>query len=146
MDTSGNSEHVGNIECVIRVTKERVRAVRSSMLCTQVLRRIIVKLVTFCVFWLNSFSPKGGLSRTYSLCTILLATTFSQRLYCNLPFDSYTEVHDNPTPPNNIGTLRTTPAICLGPTGNSRDTYCFFSLNNGTVIRCYQWTELPLTP
>jgi hypothetical protein len=81
LDTTGHDEHVGDIERVIRVIKERVRSVRSSMPCTRVPRRIIIELVTFCVFWLNSFPPKGGVSRTYSPRTLLLGTTVSQRLH-----------------------------------------------------------------
>ena len=50
MDTSGNNKHVGDIQRVIRVIKERVRAIRSSIPCTRVPRRVIIKLITFCVF------------------------------------------------------------------------------------------------
>ena len=77
MDTSGNNKHMGD-KRVIRVINERVRAVWSSMLCTRVPRRVIIKVVTFCVFWLNSFPPKAGVSRTYRPRTILLGTTASQ--------------------------------------------------------------------
>ena len=116
------------------------------MPCTRVPRRVIIKLITFCVFWLNPFPPKGGVSRTHSPRTILLGTTVSQQLHYCLSFGSYAEVHDIPTLSNDTGTPRTMPAICLGPTGNSRGTYHFFSLNTGAVIRRYQWTEFPLTP
>ena len=146
IDASGNDEHVGDIERAIRVIKERVRAVRSSMPCTRIPRHVLIELVALCVFWLNSFHPKGGISRSYSPRTILLGTTVSQRLHCRLPFGSYAKVHDSPLPSNDTGTPRTTPALCLGPTGNSRGTYRFFSLNTGVVTRRYQWTELPMTP
>jgi len=146
LDASGNDKHVRDIKRAIRVIKERVRAVQSSMPYTRIPRRVLIELVAFCVFWLNSSPPKGGVSRSYSQRTILLGTTVSQRLHCRLPFGSYAEVHDSPSPSNDTGTPRTTPSRCLGPTGNSRGTYRFFSLNTGAVIRRYQWTELPMTP
>ena len=146
MDTTGNNEHVGDIERLIRVLKERIRAIRSSIPCKRLPRRVIIELITFVVFWLNSHPPKGGVSRTYSPRTILLDTTVSQRLHCRLPFGSYAETHDNPSIPNDTRTMRTTPALCLGPTGNERGTYRFFSLNTGRILRRYAWTEMPYTP
>ena len=99
----------------------------------QCVQTLIIKPVTFCLFWLNSLLPKGGVSWTYNLRTSILGTTVRQRLHCHLPFNSYTR------------TL-TTPAICLGPTGNSHSNYHLFSLNTGAVIHQYRWTELPLAP
>jgi hypothetical protein len=39
---------------------------------------------------------------------------------------------------------RTTPAICLGPTGNLQGSYFFFSLVTGQIIRRRKWSELPV--
>ena len=103
-------------------------------------------MVTCVIFWLNSFPPKGGVSRIYSPRTIVMGTTVSQRLHCRLPLGSYAEVHDKPPPSNLPNVHRTTPALCLGPTGNKRGTYRFFGLTTGAVLRRYQWEELPITP
>ena len=86
------------------------------------------------------------MSQTYSPRTILLGTTVSQRLHCRLPFGSLAEMHDNPAITNVTRTMRTTPALCMGPTGNQRGTYRFFSLNTGRILRRYEWTEMPFTP
>ena len=42
-DTSGHNEHVGDFERVIRVIKERVRSIRSSIPCSRLPRRLINK-------------------------------------------------------------------------------------------------------
>ena len=51
-DTSGHNEHVGDIERVIRVIKERVRSIRSSIPCSRLPRRMIIEA------WCPSTSPK----------------------------------------------------------------------------------------
>ena len=76
----------------------------------------------------------------YSPSTILPGTPVSQQLHYRLPFGSYAEVHNSPTPSNNTGTPHITPALYLGRTSNSRGTHHFFSLNTGAIIRRYQWT------
>ena len=146
VDTSGHNKHVGDIERLIHVIEERVRSIRAGLPFRRLPRWVLIKMVTFVMFWFNSFSPKGGVSRIYSPCTIVMGTTVSQRLHCRLPFGSYAEVHDNPSPSNLTNIHRTTPALCLGPTGNERGTYLFFSLTTGAVLRRYQWEELPITP
>ena len=55
-------------------------------------------------------------------------------------------MHDNPKVTNVTRTMRTTPALCLGSTGNQRGTYRFFSLNTGRIFHRYEWTEMPFTP
>ena len=86
------------------------------------------------------------MSRTYIPRTILLDTTVSQRLNCLLPFGSLAEVHDNPTVTNRTRTMRTTSVLCLGPMGNQRGTYQFFSLEMGRILRRYEQTDMPFTP
>ena len=129
----------------MRVIKERVRSIHSSIPCSRLPRRVIIELVTFVVFWLNSSPPGGGVSWTYSPRTILLGRTVGQRLHYRLPFGSLTEVHGNPAVTNVTRTMRTTPALCLGPTGNQRGTYRFFSLETGRILCCYEWTEILFT-
>ena len=139
VDTSGHDKHVGDIERLIHVIEERVRSIRAGLPFRRLPRWVLIKMVTFVMFWFNSFSPKGGVSRIYSPCTIVMGTTVSQRLHCRLPFGSYAEVHDNPSPSNLTNIHRTTPALCIGPTGNERGTYRFFGLTTGAVLRRYQW-------
>ena len=122
VDTSGHDEHEGDIERLIRVIKKRMRSIRVGLPFWRLPRRVLIKMVTFVMFWLNSIPPKGGVSRIYSPRTIVMGTTVSQRLHCRLPFGSYAEVHDNPPPSNITNVHCTTPALCLGPTGNERGT------------------------
>ena len=124
VDTSGHNEHVGDIERLIRVIKERVRSIRAGLPFRRLPRRVLIDMVTFVMFWLNLFPPRGGISRIYSPRTIVMDTTVSQRLHCRLPFGfgSYAEVHDKPSLSNFTNVHRTTPALCLGPTGNERGT------------------------
>ena len=126
--------------------KERLRALRSGMLFTRVPKRIIIEAVAYTTLWLNAFPSKEGVSTTYSPRNIVLGSALNQRLHCRMPFGAYAKVHNAPEPLNRTDVPRTTPAICLGPTGNKRGSYKFMSLQTGQVILRYQFTKHPATP
>ena len=46
---------------------------------------------------------------------------------------------------NLTGVPRTTPSICLGPTGNARGSYKFLNLRTGHVILQHQFTKMTAT-
>ena len=60
-----------------------------------------------------------------------------------MPFGSYVQVHDNPSPTNSP-TARTIGAITLGPTGNLQGGYKFLNLRTGKNITRRNWTHLPI--
>jgi len=57
-------------------------------------------------------------------------------------FGAYCEVSEH-TDITNTQKARTTPAVCLGPTGNIQGTYKFFNLLTGHVIKRWSFTVLP---
>ena len=63
--------------------------------------------------------------------------------HCRLPFGSYVQVHDEPSPTNSP-TARTVDAITLGPTGNLQGGYKFLNLWTGKKITRRNWTHLPM--
>ena len=63
--------------------------------------------------------------------------------HCRLPFGSYVQVHDEPSPTNSP-TDRTVGAITLGPTGNLQARYKFLNLRTSKKITRQNWTHLPM--
>ena len=63
--------------------------------------------------------------------------------HCRLPFGSYVQVHDEPSPTNSP-IARTVGAITLGPTGNLQGGYKFLNLWTGKNITRCNWTHLPM--
>jgi len=57
-------------------------------------------------------------------------------------FGAYCEVAEH-ADITNTQKARTTPAVCLGPTGNMQGTYKFFNLLTGHVIKRRSFTVLP---
>ena len=57
-------------------------------------------------------------------------------------FGSYCEVSEH-VDITNTHDARTTPAVCLGPTGNIQGTYKCFNLLTGHVIKRRSFTVLP---
>ncbi len=57
---------MGEIERKIRVINERARGTISTLPYEMLPKLIIIKLMHFCVMWMNSFPVKSGLSKIYS--------------------------------------------------------------------------------
>ena len=66
LNTVARGEHVPEIEHHIRTIKESVRCVYATLPFTKFPSRILVELVYFCEFWLNSFPAQAGISDTLS--------------------------------------------------------------------------------
>ncbi len=67
LNTTAAREHVGEIERKIRVVKERARSTISILPYKLLLKRVIIKLMHFCVMWMNSFPVKLGISEKIEL-------------------------------------------------------------------------------
>ena len=75
LNTASNDEHVPEIEHHIRTLKERVRSVYTMLPFQRIPTRIIIELICYSVFWLNSFPDTGGISDTLSSRTIIVGST-----------------------------------------------------------------------
>ena len=88
------------------------------------------------------FPAKGGISNV-SLRTLMTGIKLDYSKHCRLPFGSYVQVHDEPSPTNSP-TARTVGEITLGPTGNLQRGYKFLNLWTGKKITRRNWTHLPM--
>ncbi|KAL7466859.1 hypothetical protein ACHAXS_007127 [Conticribra weissflogii] len=138
INTTSRSEHVGEVECCLKVIKERVRAIASGLPYQRMPKTIPIELIKFVVLWLNAFPAKNGVSTTIWLREILTRQMLNYLKHCKAKFGIYCKVYDNPVPSNTLAP-RTQPTICLGPIGNLQGTYKFFALRTGKVIKRRQF-------
>ena len=141
LNSSANDEHVPEVERHIRTLKERVRSVYNMLPFAKMPARMIIELVYYCGFWLNSFPAHGGISPTLSPRTIIAGMTIDYNHHCKLEFGTYAQVHEEH---DNSMTARTVGAIALRPTGNHQGGHFFFSLSTGRVLNRSHWTVLPM--
>ena len=103
---------------------------------------MLVEMVNNCELWLNMFAPKGGIG-SVSPRTLMTGIKLDYKKHCQLPFNSYVQVHEEPTS-TNLPSARTIGAITLGPTGNLQGGYKFLNLQTGKKITRRNWTHLPM--
>jgi hypothetical protein len=92
---------------------------------------MLVELVKYNNFCLNSFPKDDGISKTLSPRTIVTGQSINYLRHCKLEFEEYCQTHEqhnNSMAPCTIG------AIALRPTRNFHGTYLFMSLNTGKII------------
>jgi hypothetical protein len=61
LNTTVAREHIGKIERKIRVIKERVSSTVNTLPYSVMPNVMLIKLMHFCVMWLNSFLVKSGI-------------------------------------------------------------------------------------
>ena len=83
LNTVSADEHVPEIERHIRTIKERARSVINTLPFEGYPPQMIIELIYYCVFWLNSFPAVGGISDVLSPRTIITGTTID---YTNTQF------------------------------------------------------------
>jgi hypothetical protein len=106
-------------------------------------RLMLIELIYHVVLWLNAFPAKSGVSETLSPRKIVYLHRLDFAKHCRLPFGTYCEVHDEPTPSNTMVTC-STPAIVLGPMGNLQGTYKFFILAMGKKVKQHAFRPYPM--
>ena len=94
------AEHVPEIDQHIRVIKEQSRYIWRTLSFNIFPGRIFIEMILFVFLWLNSFLPVGGISKTYSLITIIAYCNIYYSNHCVVKFGAYLEIHED-TPPNN---------------------------------------------
>jgi hypothetical protein len=141
LNTTANDEHVGDIERYIRTVKERVRCIYNTLPFTLIPYRLIVEMVYFSIFWLNSFPPSDGISTMLSPRALVTGQQLDFNKHCKLEFGAYVQTHEQH---DNSMDSRTIGAIALRPTGNTQGGYFFMSLATGRRITRRSWTALPM--
>ena len=76
------NEHVPEAERVIRVIKERVRAVFCTMPFKKIPALMLVELIRFSIMWLNVFPAAQGVSQTLGPRQLLVGTKLDWNLHC----------------------------------------------------------------
>ena len=141
LNAVARNEHVPEIERNIRTIKDRSRSVVTMLPFQHLPARIVIELIHYVVFWLNSFPAKNGISDVLSPRAIVVGATVNYKNHCQLEFGTYVQTHE---PHDNTMTPRTTGAIALRPTGNAQGGHYFFSLTTGRRLNRNQWTVLPM--
>ena len=72
LNTTAAREHIGEIERKIQVVKERAMSTISILPYKLLPKLVIIKLMHFCVIWMNSFPVKSGISEKWSPREIVL--------------------------------------------------------------------------
>jgi len=104
-------------------------------------RRLIVELVYYAIFWLNSFPAHDGISHKHSPGEIITGHNLDYQKHCQLEFGEYVQTHeetDNTVAPRTVG------ALALRPTGNTQGVHYFLSLTTERRINRQKWTPLPM--
>jgi hypothetical protein len=78
---------VREIERKIRVIKERARGKISTLPYEMLPKLIIIKLMHFCLMWMNSFPVKLGVSERYSPRELYQDTSLMQNCIVKLPLE-----------------------------------------------------------
>lgn len=144
LNTTSANEHVPGIERMIRVIKERARSIRCTLPFKKIPKRMLIKMLLFCVFWLNHMPNKNGISNSLSPRMIMTVSKANFKTHCRIPFGAHVQTHEEPNPTNDIARPRTQGATCLGPIGNQQGEYKFLSINTGKKISRRSFTEVPM--
>ena len=123
VNTTSDREHVAEIERDIQTEKERGRALLSTLPFYVLLKLIIVTVIKFGVFWLNTFPVKN-------VREVVTPMKISFLKHCRVPFGTYCEVHDEPAITNTIK-ARTHEGIAMVPKGNFQGSHKFFASIKG---------------
>jgi len=93
-------EHVPKIERLVRVVKERCRAIYYSTPYSYWLKIMIIRGAGNCVKWLNAPPPSGVISNQFSPRTIIIGRLLDYDKHCKVAFGSYVQASNQNNPTN----------------------------------------------
>ena len=131
MNVCSEAEHIGDINRLNCMVKERACGVVTHLPIKKLPGRMVIEMVHLCAFWINMFPP--GLKTIYPTMSprdILTSLNVDFNNHCKLEFGEYDHTHKEH---DNTMASRTCAAISLRPTGNAQGGYYFMSLR--TVAR-----------
>jgi hypothetical protein len=136
----GKDEHVGAIERLIRVIKERSRCMCHAIPYKHYTKLMIQSLIACVTKWLNAFPGQDGISSTMSPSMIVEGRPNPDFNHKRIVFGSYALVY---TGTDNTMEARSVPAIALQES-NDHGGHYFMNLYTGKRLHAYKWTELPI--
>ncbi len=144
VNISGAGSHAPVVERRIRVIKERVRGILSTL--PYALPQSLFKyLVAFAVSRLN-LAPANTIVSNITPRQWITGARPDFKRDVRIAFGEYVEAHNSTIVQRNSMSPRTDPAIALLPTGNSQGSVWFYSMRTGGIISRDHWTSLPITP
>jgi hypothetical protein len=90
---TSRNKHVPGIKQYIRTLKECVHGDLVTMPFKHIPKATMIQLVYCCVFWLNLFPPKDGLSKTLSPRALVTGWQIDYKKHCQLVFGTYVQTH-----------------------------------------------------
>jgi hypothetical protein len=94
LNITSKNEHVPEIERHIRTLKQKVRCVYNTLPFKALPERLIIELVYYATFWLNSFPPCDGISQKDSPRAIVTGMRINYTKHCQIKFGSYVQTHE----------------------------------------------------
>ena len=122
LNITATNKHILEVEQMIRIVKERARAIFSVLPFKHIPARMMVELIKFVVLWINAFPSHSGISASVSPQEMVIGYRRDYPKHCQMPFGGFAHFHEDLDTTNNVEQSRTLPAICLGPTGNLQGT------------------------
>jgi hypothetical protein len=116
------SEHVPDIERQIKVIKDCVRVIRSTIPFKRLPSRVIIEMMQYVVLWLNGFPSLSEVSQNFSPIIIMTGTALYLKKHCKIPFGAYVKSHEDYDRANTMAE-RKKGTIFLGPTANVQGIY-----------------------
>jgi hypothetical protein len=102
VNLASSNEHVPEIECRIRVVKERCQATRHSLPFQRMPKLLTIHIMFHVIKLLNFFPTKGGILDTLSPKTIMSGETLDYKKHLRLQLGQYCQVHEEDTPRNSL--------------------------------------------
>ena len=83
LNTCSRNEHIHNIERHIRMVKERVRCIYTTLSFKKMPGEIIIEMVYTANFWLNAFYLSGTIVDGSSSCTVMTGLSIDYNTHCS---------------------------------------------------------------
>jgi hypothetical protein len=145
LNTAAAHEHVGDIERYIRVIKERVRAIITTLPFSHFPRLLRREIIYFAVSAINHTIRQTGIIPNQSPTSIITGQVLDALKNCVLPFATFCHIGHYNEPRNDTDSARTVDALALRPTGNAQGGYFFMRLDTWKRVSRHTWIELPMS-
>jgi hypothetical protein len=133
-NTTVAKEHVSEAERSIRMIKEWMQGIVSTLPFKFIPGRLKLEFIYFVVLWLNAFPAKSGVSATYLLRELLVRWKLDCKKHCRVLPGTYCKAHNKPVPSNTMIPC-THECIACGPTGNLQGSVKFYCLTTGRILK-----------
>ena len=93
LNTTAANKHSPLVKKQIRVIKEHVRAIKHSLPFTVIPQIMLIEMIYYSIFWLNSFPSKSGILTVHSPRKIITGQQLDFKKCSLLPFRAYVQTH-----------------------------------------------------